>query len=657
MSYTTDGSSTYLSAVISDPGTTHTVVGWFYTTISDANGRIPFGVGDPGTFGHYNRADCSSGSLYVDSRAGGSTFSTSGIAYTTSAWQFGAFKIEGLTSRKIRLGTTQSAAETSSCDPNITRAVIGTRPDLGGGDFFNGSVAHMAIYDYAVSDADLDSLAGGANPMSLTTQPIHYWPLTDSGDFTNYGTSSGNAMTNSGATYNSSNPTVSAMTVLTPGAINSAYSGTTVTPVLPTHATGDVLIVAGLKNDAATALSVSGWTAIATESNANLSSGAWYKIAASGAESNPTITSTTSASSTAGLFGQCFKAPAASFNSIVNATWNGSPTSSTTPAGTTISTTTANALAVAIGLIDASTAFSSGLPPTGWTKVSDVSASTSTAPTVQAVSTAIQSATSGTTVTVTLPGHATNDILLVCGNYSFGSSTLTCGTSGWTKIDGTANANLSTAWFYKRAASGAETNPVITSTATASTSASLYGAAMVIRGCVTSGTPYEGATKSTTTSTSAPSTSAVTTTGPSRLAVELATTGDNNVETAPSGWTASLNIATTTGSDSAFFGNTKTIAAAGTESAAAYSMTLGPDYHQGLTLAFIPPDGASGRITTIEKAQASAGSVTGATIGTLAAAAYWKTVTFSLEAVTSSPSSFLARRPMPARRGLRGRRH
>lgn len=111
--------------------------------------------------------------------------------------------------------------------------------------------------------------------------------------------------------------------------------------------------------------------------------------------------------------------------------------------------------------------------------------------------------TSGTSrvAWTTAPTHQADDIILVMGCVK-AASNLSCATAGWTTIYAENDADLSTILVWKRATSSAESSPTITSSTTLTTSAGLYNIAVVIRGCVTSGDPYEfqnGAVASTST--------------------------------------------------------------------------------------------------------------------------------------------------------------
>lgn len=82
-------------------------------------------------------------------------------------------------------------------------------------------------------------------------------------------------------------------------------------------------------------------------------------------------------------------------------------------------------------------------------------------------------AATATTQTVTLPTHATGDMLLVRVGFKHAvmPTTVTCGTAGWAKIgeknggtniSGNGTGSVQVATFWKQAASASETNPVIT---------------------------------------------------------------------------------------------------------------------------------------------------------------------------------------------------
>lgn len=207
MSRSLNGTSHYLSALTGDPGPTHTVTCWFKTSSVAATVRTPVATGDPGTFGHYNNLELSNTSVFVTSRVAGANAGTAGNGpYSASTWTFAAMRLNSIASRQCIRGTTVGAANTGSRDPNITRVTIGQRGDQGG-NFYGGLIAQVALFDYAVSNADLALLAGGDNPLALATPPINYWPLIGTSDLADVGAGADN-MSNTGSTGSTDDPTV-----------------------------------------------------------------------------------------------------------------------------------------------------------------------------------------------------------------------------------------------------------------------------------------------------------------------------------------------------------------------------------------------------------------------------------------------------------------
>lgn len=98
-------------------------------------------------------------------------------------------------------------------------------------------------------------------------------------------------------------------------------------------------------------------------------------------------------------------------------------------------------------------------------------------------------ASTGADVTVTLPAHQTDDILLLLVVVRDQNDTITV--TGWTAMTGTPLNRGATSryWlFWKRAVSNAETNPLVNkSTANGDT----YAAVITYRGAITAGDPWE----------------------------------------------------------------------------------------------------------------------------------------------------------------------
>ena len=180
------------------------------------------------------------------------------------------------------------------------------------------------------------------------------------------------------------------------------------------------------------------------------------------------------------------------------------------------------------------------------------------APTLQAEG-GIAAVTAGS-LTITLPAHATDDIL-VCTVMVWAPSTIppmaTIPTpSGWTKVVGiydTGGTEIS--YYWRRATSGSETNPVFTRGLNwdTGTDTCYAGRAYVIRGCITSGNPWDEIDPTTAYTTTTGPFDAVTVSGSERLVVQFGGMTDNaSWGAAPSGWTAGTAVTSTTGKDAGF---------------------------------------------------------------------------------------------------------
>lgn len=186
------------------------------------------------------------------------------------------------------------------------------------------------------------------------------------------------------------------------------------------------------------------------------------------------------------------------------------------------------------------------------------------APTLQAEG-AIAAVTTGN-LTPTLPAHATNDILVVVmsawvPNTTTGANTVAA-PSGWTKLlsDTVITSSLidgEWAIFWKRAASGSEANPTFTRPTgwDTGTDTNWSARAYVIRGCITTGDPWDAAVKSALYSTANQALPAVTVSGSERMVLQGWSCSDNQATTGQptsSGWTSGTLTNSTTGTDAGF---------------------------------------------------------------------------------------------------------
>lgn len=87
-----------------------------------------------------------------------------------------------------------------------TRTSLGQVDQTTPQDAFDGLIAEPAIWDVALPAGDIALLAAGASPMSLATRPVRYWRLKDDLDLSDLIV--GAVLTNTGATWTASHPTV-----------------------------------------------------------------------------------------------------------------------------------------------------------------------------------------------------------------------------------------------------------------------------------------------------------------------------------------------------------------------------------------------------------------------------------------------------------------
>jgi hypothetical protein len=169
-------------------------------------------------------------------------------------------------------------------------------------------------------------------------------------------------------------------------------------------------------------------------------------------------------------------------------------------------------------------------------------------------------------LTVTLPAHQTDDILIVLtvdwvpntsGNAVTGGIP-----SGWA-VAPAGGINLVTGAetdghirpFWKRAASGSETDPVFTRGGSwdTGTDTCFAGRAYVIRGCPTSGNPWDNNARTGPHTAGDADFPAVTVAASQRLVVIFGASSDNQLwNLAPSGWAGGTADNTTTGTDAGF---------------------------------------------------------------------------------------------------------
>jgi hypothetical protein len=285
-------------------------------------------------------------------------------------------------------------------------------------------------------------------------------------------------------------------------------------------------------------------------------------------------------------------------------------------------------------------------------------------PTIQAEGTA-GGGTSGA-FAVTIPAHVADDILILqlvawAPNSVPSGGTLDnwpTPTGGWTPLGsqltlGTEDGKI--AWFWKRATASGHTATIGPGADWDSgTDCSFGGRAWVIRGCITSGDPWDQATATTVRTAANGTVSAVTVSGTERLVMHfLACSDDWGTDPTLTGWTAGTVGEITSGTDNGHRAFSKTNQSSNTT---ADTLTI-PAPTQGgyaiLGVSFRPPatGGSFSRTASdtvsIGTSEASRGAITflrtstdtssiGASTAGRAAIAFARTVADTLSAISDS---------------------
>ena len=178
-------------------------------------------VSTTGTQGIFSIATASSGNNYyrldvatadlVRFRArttGSSDALTTGIVGNTN-WRFICCRSTSITSRSVWLDTEKINSTTSRDPSGMTRTNLGCSGESSRTNFADMRIAVPCIWNVALSDADIDSLAAGAHPLAIQNADIlSYWPLGSVA--TENDTVASNHWTFTGATYDSDEPSIDA---------------------------------------------------------------------------------------------------------------------------------------------------------------------------------------------------------------------------------------------------------------------------------------------------------------------------------------------------------------------------------------------------------------------------------------------------------------
>ncbi|MHA2064354.1 MAG: LamG-like jellyroll fold domain-containing protein, partial [Candidatus Thorarchaeota archaeon] len=98
-------------------------------------------------------------------------------AYSANVWHHACGVSIAANSRAVYIDGGSKGVDTTSGTPlGVDEMYIGTRPD--GNNYVSGMVAHVALWNAALSDTEASVLAKGYSPLLVKPQNlVCYWPL------------------------------------------------------------------------------------------------------------------------------------------------------------------------------------------------------------------------------------------------------------------------------------------------------------------------------------------------------------------------------------------------------------------------------------------------------------------------------------------------
>ena len=171
-----------------------TMVCWFNVTNITADHSLMC-ISDTGSDSHYwwlaARGSVAGDPIYAQTRSGSSTFAKTTSGYSANTWHHAAaiYASDGDIRALLDGGSKGTAGATYGLPESIDSMAIGALLRTSAGYTPNGMIAEAAIYNIALSDAEVLMLAKGYSPLQIRPDALLcYWPLGGI-----YGVNSGNA--------------------------------------------------------------------------------------------------------------------------------------------------------------------------------------------------------------------------------------------------------------------------------------------------------------------------------------------------------------------------------------------------------------------------------------------------------------------------------
>lgn len=186
----------YNGAVVSSPFSLG-VVGWFKPTTTGGNGDMIWWAGRSDINDTLNsfRLDSSSKIVWQqrDDNSNNNGVAVTSGSYTLNAWNFAAAASVAANNRKVWVNGAGAGTDSTSVGTITTNnTAIGKSQRTSPGNFFNGALSHVAVWDLtgwganasarlAAFDAAQADMASGTHPGTYTTGLIGLWLLDGAG--------------------------------------------------------------------------------------------------------------------------------------------------------------------------------------------------------------------------------------------------------------------------------------------------------------------------------------------------------------------------------------------------------------------------------------------------------------------------------------------
>lgn len=183
MSRDFNGTTQFAQLAAAPAATPLTLAAWVRADSAAGSGKALVCV--CGAAFHYQLLGLSTalGKWYCGSRAGGSEYyAASTTAVSTGVWVHVAAVFASATSRAVFVNGVSEGSNATSTTPTLTRTAIASRNDgaVPGSfpSYFDGQMAHVAIWGAALTAAQIAGLAAGMSPLVVSsTAPWLYAPF------------------------------------------------------------------------------------------------------------------------------------------------------------------------------------------------------------------------------------------------------------------------------------------------------------------------------------------------------------------------------------------------------------------------------------------------------------------------------------------------